>query len=112
MSWLAIFGGVAAKLAAAYTARENAKTDADRIAADVQIKALEGKLASRDNRLIQLGLGIVALAMCGHAAAVAAVSVVPWLGLSIDALPPVYAEMQKSIILSGFGLVAVGKFFR
>lgn len=112
MSWLALFGGIASKLAAAYTARENAKTDADRIAAEVQIKALETKLASRDNPLLQLGLGVVALAMCSHAAAVAFVSIIPWLGWSIDALPPVYAEMQKSIILSGFGLVAVGKFFR
>jgi hypothetical protein len=38
--------------------------------------------------------------------------VFPSWGLVVDALPPVYAEMQKAIILSGFGLVAVGKFFR
>lgn len=110
--WLALFGGIAGKLATAYTARENAKTDAERIAADVQIEALRGRLASKDNPLVQWGLGLVALAMCAHAAAVAVVSMVPGLGLVIDALPPVYAEMQKAIILSGFGLVAVGRFFR
>jgi len=92
--------------------REQAKTDTERMAADVQIEALRGRLASKDNPLVQWGLGIVALAMCGHAAAVAVVSMVPGLGWVIDALPPVYAEMQKAIILSGFGLVAVGKFFR
>lgn len=112
MIWLNLFGSVAGKLADAYKAREVAKTDADRIAAEVQIKALETKLASRDNPLLQFGLGLVALSMCAHAAAVAFVSVFPWLGLSIDALPPVYADMQEAIILSGFGLVAVGKFFR
>lgn len=94
------------------TKREQAKTDVERMAADVQIEALRVRLASKDNPLVQWALGIVALAMCGHAAAVAVVSMVPGLGLVIDALPPVYAEMQKAIILSGFGLVAVGKFFR
>lgn len=41
--WLALFGGIAGKLAAAYAARENAKTDAERIAADVTIKQLEAR---------------------------------------------------------------------
>ena len=112
MNWLAIFGTVASRLAKAYEARETAKTDADRIAADVQIKALESKLANRDNPLLQWGLGLVALAMCAHASLVAVVSMIPSLGYVVDALPPIYADMQQSIILSGFGLVAVGKFFR
>lgn len=94
------------------TKREQAKTDAERMAADVQIEALRGRLASKDNVLVQWGLGIAAIAMCSHAAAVAVVSMVPGVGWAIDALPPDYAEMQKAIILSGFGLVAVGKFFR
>lgn len=112
MIWLTMFGGVAKKLLAAVSARENAKTDAERIAADVQIEALRGRLASKDNKLVQVGLGIAAIAMCSHAAAVAVVSIFPGWGIVIDALPPAYAEMQKAIILSGFGLVAVGKFFR
>lgn len=112
IGWLSVFGSVSAKLADAFKARENAKTDAERMAADVQIEALRGRLASKDNTLVQWGLGIAAIAMCSHAAAVAVVSMVPGLGWVIDALPPAYAEMQKAIILSGFGLVAVGKFFR
>lgn len=112
IAWLGLFRGIAGKLADAYLAREQAKTDAERMAADVQIEALRGRIASKDNALVQWGLGIAALAMCSHAAAVAVVSMVPGLGWVIDALPPAYAEMQKAIILSGFGLVAVGKFFR
>jgi hypothetical protein len=110
--WLALFGTVASRLADAIKARETAKTDSERMAADVQIAALQSKLARGDNAMVQAGLGIVALSMCAHAAAVAVVSVFPWLGWTVDALPPVYAEMQKAIIVSGFGLVAVGKFFR
>lgn len=112
LNLLGLFGGVASKLADAFVARERAKTDAERMAADVQIEALRGKLASRDNKLLQFGLGVVALAMCGHAAAVAFVSVFPGLGLTIDALPPAYADMQQAVILSGFGLAAVGRFFK
>jgi len=72
LGWAGLFGGLASKLADAYTARENAKTDAERLRADVQIKALETKLVRPDNRLVQFALGVAALAMCGHAAAVAA----------------------------------------
>jgi len=110
--WFSLIGSVASKLASAYTARENAKTDSERIAADVQIKALETKLASKDNPALQWGLGIVAFAMCSHAAAVAVVSMMPGLGWVIQAMPPAYADMQGSIILSGFGLAAVGRFMR
>lgn len=109
---MVIWFSLASRLAKAYMAREAAVTDATRAAADVQIKAMETKLASKDNPALQWGLGIVAFAMCAHAAAVAVVSMVPWLGWVIDALPPAYADMQGSIILSGFGLAAVGKFFR
>ena len=43
IAWLGLFRGLAGKLAAAYTARENAKTDAERISADVTIKQLESR---------------------------------------------------------------------
>ena len=112
IGWLTAALSITGKLTKALAARDNAKTDAERIAADVQIEALRGRLASKDNVLVQWGLGIVAVAMCGHAAAVAVVSMVPGLGLVIQALPPVYADMQQALILSGFGLVAVGRFFR
>jgi len=109
---LSLFWSIGRQLTAAYLARDNAKTDSERAAADVQIKALETKLASRDNRLLQFGLGLVALAMCAHAAAVAFVSMIPVIGWNIDAMPPAYAAMQQSIILSGFGLAAVGRMMR
>lgn len=110
--WFSLLGGVAGKLAAAYTARENAKTSADRIAADVQIKAMETKLASRDSPALQWAVGIVAVAMAVHIALVVLVSCAPWLGWTIHALPSPMNEWQGSIILSMFGVAAVGKFFR
>lgn len=112
MNWLALFGGLAGKLAAAYTARENAKTDAERMAADVQIKALEGRLASKDNVGLQWAVAIVAIAMALHIAAVVFVSIVPSLGWTIHALPYPMNDWQGSVILSMFGLSAVGRFFR
>lgn len=112
IGWLSVFGGIAGKLATAYAARENAKTDADRIAADVQIKALETKLASKDNTGLQWAVAIVAVAMAVHIAAVVLVSMIPALGWTIHALPYPMSEWQGSIILSMFGLAAVGSFFR
>jgi hypothetical protein len=108
MLWFSI----AKRLADAYMARETAKTDGDRIAADVQIKALETKLASRDNPALQWACGIVAVAMAVHIALVVMVSCLPWLGWTIHALPAPMNEWQGSIILSMFGVAAVGKFFR
>lgn len=112
IGWLGLFGGIAKQLAAAYTARENAKTDADRIAADVQIEALRGRLASKDNAGLQWAVAIVAVAMAVHIAAVVLVSMIPALGWTIHALPYPMNEWQGSIVLSMFGLAAVGKFFR
>jgi hypothetical protein len=43
--WFSLLGSIAGKLADAYTARETAKTDSDRIAADVAIKQLEARQA-------------------------------------------------------------------
>jgi len=108
MIWFSIL----TRLANAYTARETATTDATRAVADVQIKALETKLASRDNPALQWAVGIVAVAMSVHIALVVLVSCVPWLGWTIHALPAPMNEWQGSIILSMFGVAAVGKFFR
>ena len=107
-----IWFSLASRLAAAFVARENATTDATRAAADVQIKALETKLASRDNPALQWAVGIVAVAMAVHIALVVLVSCLPWLGWTIHALPAPMNEWQGSIILSMFGVAAVGKFFR
>jgi len=103
---------VASRLIAAMIARENAKTDAERAAADVQIEALRGRLASRDNVGLQWAVAIVAVAMACHIAAVVFVSMVPALGWTIHALPYPMNEWQGSIVLSMFGLAAVGRFFR
>lgn len=45
LAWLASIGigGIVKQIAAAYEARENAKTDQERIAADERIKALEAR---------------------------------------------------------------------
>ena len=107
-----IWFSLASRLAAAFVARENATTDATRAAADVQIKALETKLASHDNPALQWAVGIVAVAMAVHIALVVLVSCLPWLGWTIHALPAPMNEWQGSIILSMFGVAAVGKFFR
>lgn len=102
-------GGIPDQLRRAYEAKLNAANDADRLAAESTIRTLElaqaNKLATPDNPGVRWAIGIVAVAMCGHAAAVAFVSAFPALGWTVQAMPPVYAEMQKSIILSMFGLV-------
>lgn len=109
-------GGIPDQLRRAYEARLNAQNDADRLAAESTIRALEiardNRLATTDNWGVRLAIGIVAVAMCGHAAAVALVSVFPSMGWTVEAMPPVYAEMQKSIILSMFGLAGVGALAR
>jgi len=110
--WLSLFKSVASKLAAAYVAREQATTDADRAAADVQIKALETKLASKDNPGLQWAVAIVAMAMAVHIALVVLVSAVPWLGWTVYALPAPMNEWQGSIVLSMFGVAAVSRFMR
>lgn len=107
-----IWWTAAAQLAKWLQKREDAKTDAERAAADVQIEALRGRLASRDNRGLQWAVAIVALSMSLHIVAVALVSAVPALGWTIHALPYPMNEWQGSIVLSMFGLAAVGRFMR
>lgn len=92
--------------------REDAKTDAERAAADVQIEALRGRLASRDNVGLQWAVAIIAVSMALHIAAVVVVSMVPALGWTIHALPYPMNEWQGSIVLSMFGLAAVGRFLK
>lgn len=107
-----IWWTAAAQLAKWLQKREDAKTDAERAAADVQIEALRGRLASRDNRGLQWAVAIVALSMSLHIAAVVFVSMVPALGWVIHALPHPMNEWQGSIVLSMFGLAAVGRFLK
>lgn len=112
-------GGLAEQMRLAFEARTSAATEADRLVAESRIRALEiaqaNRLATPDNPGVRLAIGIVALAMCGHAAAVAFVSAFPSIGWTVQAMPPVYAEMQKAIILSMFGLAGfstVARLFR
>jgi len=107
-----IWWTAAAQLAKWLQRREDAKTDAERAAADVQIEALRGRLASRDNVGLQWAVAIVAVAMAAHIAAVVFVSAVPALGWTVHALPYPMNEWQGSIVMSMFGLAAVGRFLR
>ena len=92
--------------------REYAKTDAERAAADVQIEALRGRLASRDNVGLQWAVAIIAVSMALHIAAVALVSAIPAIGWTVHALPYPMNDWQGSIVLSMFGLAAVGRFLK
>lgn len=109
-------GGIAEKLLRAYEVRENAKSDADRLAAESTIRALEiaqaNRLATSDNLGVRWAIGIVALALCGHVAAVVIASTFPSLGWTVHALPVPMNQWQGTIILSLFGLSAVAKVFR
>lgn len=109
-------GGIPDQLRRAYEAKLAAETDADRLAAEAQIRALEiaqaNRLATSDNAGVRWAIGIVALALCGHVAAVVIASAVPALGWTVHALPPPMNDWQGSIILSLFGLSAVRAIFR
>lgn len=109
-------GGLADQLRRAYEAKLNAQNDADRLAAETQIMALEiaqaNRLATTDNPGLRLAIGLAALALCGHLALVAFVSAFPFWGWTIHALPAPMNEWQGAIILSLFGLSAVRSIFR
>jgi hypothetical protein len=109
-------GGIPDQLRRAYEAKLNAQNDADRLAAESTIRALEiardNKLATPDNWGVRLAIGIVAVALCGHVAAVVIASTFPALGWTVHALPDPMDDWQGKIILSLFGLAAVARVFR
>lgn len=109
-------GGLGDQLRRAYEAKLKAETDADKLAADTTIRALEiaqaNRLATTDNWGVRLAIGIVAVALCGHVAAVVIASTFPSLGWTVHALPAPMNQWQGTIILSLFGLSAVAKVFR
>jgi hypothetical protein len=109
-------GGIPDQLRRAYEARLNAQNDADRLAAESTIRALEiardNKLATTDNFGVRLAIGMVAVALCGHVAAVVIASTFPALGWTVHALPAPMDQWQGTIILSLFGLAAVARVFR
>lgn len=109
-------GGLADQLRRAYEAKLNAENDADRLIAESRIRALEiaqaNRLATTDNWGVRLAIGLVAVALCGHVAAVVIASMFPGLGWTVHALPAPMNDWQGTIILSLFGLSAVAKVFR
>lgn len=109
-------GGIPDQLRRAYEAKLAAQNDADRLAAESTIRALEiardNRLATTDNLGVRWAIGIVALALCGHVAAVVVASMFPGLGWTVHALPAPMNDWQGKIILSLFGLSAVAKVFR
>lgn len=109
-------GGIPDQLRRAYEAKLAAANDADRLVAESTIRALEvaqaNRLATPDNWGVRLGIGLVAVALCGHVAAVAVASTFPGLGWTVHALPAPMNEWQGTIILSLFGLSAVARVFR
>lgn len=109
-------GGIPDQLRRAYEAKLSAQNDADRLAAESQIRALEiaqaNRLATSDNWGVRWAIGIVALALSVHLALVAFVSAFPQWGWTVHALPSPMNEWQGSIILGFFGLSAVRMIFR
>lgn len=109
-------GGLPEQIRRAYEAKLNAANDADRLTAESQIRALEiaqaNRLATADNAGVRWAIGIVALALCGHVAAVVVASTFPGLGWTVHALPAPMNEWEGTIILSLFGLSAVKSIFR
>jgi hypothetical protein len=109
-------GGLGDQLRRAYEAKLNAANDADRLVAESTIRALEiaqaNRLATPDNWGVRLAIGIVAVALCGHVAAVVIASTFPALGWTVHALPAPMNDWQGTIILSLFGLSAVSRVFR
>lgn len=108
--------GIPDQLRRAYEAKLNAQNDADRLAAESTIRILEiaqaNRLATSDNLGVRWAIGIVAVALCGHVAAVVVASTFPGLGWTVHALPAPMNQWQGTIILSLFGLSAVAKVFR
>ena len=105
-------GGLADKLLRAYEARENAKSEADRLAAESTIRALEiaqaNRLATSDNMGVKVAVGLAAVGVCGHLAAVCFVSAFPMFGWTVHALPAPMNDWQREIVLGLFGLAGVG----
>ncbi|MCV0396973.1 MAG: hypothetical protein K5872_08805 [Rhizobiaceae bacterium] len=118
LKWLAswITGDVASALTKAYVAAKEAKTESERIAADVEIKRLEDLQAARKNanevrlataNFIEMRVitALIAFPFVAHLWGV-------WLDTqfgfswSVSAFPPPFNEWQGAILLSFFGLSA------
>jgi hypothetical protein len=106
MNWLIslLGGGLAEQLRRAYESKLQAQNDESRLAADVRIKMIETRLAQPSNRMLQFAIGLAALGVCGHVFFVSFVSVFPFWGWTVHALPSPMNEWQREIVLGLFGL--------
>ena len=119
ISWLA--GGgidrILSRLAAARAAQLAAQTDTDRLAAEVQVQAIEAELAAHRETLalrrqtagaweMRLLVLLTGLPCALHFGAVCLVSAFPGLGWVVHRLPAPMDEWQGRILLSLFGLTA------
>lgn len=110
---LRILGGdLIGRLAEAFTARQNAETEQERIAAEVEIariRSLQGR-----GRLFEVLVFLAGLPLVLHMGCVALVSAVPgWFpGWTVHALPAPMDDWQGQIILSLFGLSALNRVLR
>lgn len=107
-----IGGGIPDQMRRAYEAKLAAENDQDRLAAESTIRALEiaqaNRLATPENPMVRLAVGLAAVGVCGHVAAVCFVSAFPMFGWTVHALPAPMNEWQREIVLGLFGLAGVG----
>lgn len=118
MKWLLslLTGGLPDQIRRAYEAKLRAQNDTDRLIADSEIKVLEAarlnRLATPDNPLVKLAVGLAAIGVCGHLFLVCFVSAFPFWGWTVHALPAPMNQWQGQIILGLFGLASVGSIAR
>lgn len=114
MTWLIrLFGGgLIDRLAEAFTARQNAATEQERIAAGVEIERI--RMVQGRGKLFDLLVFLAGLPLVLHLACVAVDSAFPGLfpGWVVHKLPAPMDEWQGTIILSLFGLSGLSRVMR
>lgn len=112
-------GQILSALQKAHEARLKAQNDADRLAADISVKALEAQLEIAKNAAeirastsgffeMRIVTFLIALPFVLHLWAVAADTIFK-LGWAIPAFPQPFAEWQGAILLSFFGIYTLGR---
>ncbi len=109
-------GGLAEQLRRAYQAKLDAKNDGQRIEAEREVARLEAISAERARSSgfweIRLVAFVAGFAAAAHFALVAFVSAFPAVGWTVHALPAPMDSYEGSIILSLFGIAALGRVLR
>lgn len=118
MKWLLqLFGGgLAEQIRLAYQAKLNAQGAEAKLEAEREYARLEGISVERARSSgfweIRLVAFLAGFAASAHFLLVAFVSAFPGFGWTVHALPAPMDQYQGSIILSLFGLAAIGRFMR